>query len=207
MTSPVSILEIVLGKFFAAFFVYLLTLVVTLMYVVVIAIFGDLAGWETLGSYVGFIFLGASYISVGIFISAGTENQITAALITFFSLIMIWLIDPISQGLPSDLLTGIISAGVLVVGLCVFIYFNTRSLYIVAGALIAGALVITALYFFEQDIFLNFIGKFLGWFSLNKRYEDFSRGILKMDALAYYLSFSGLFLFLTVRLIEKRRWN
>ncbi|MCL1817345.1 MAG: ABC transporter permease [Spirochaetaceae bacterium] len=207
LTSPVSIPAIVLGKFLAALSVYLMTLVVTVMYVAVIAIFGDLAVWETIGSYVGFIFLGASYIAVGVFISAGTENQLTAALITFFSLMMIWLIDPISQSLPSDLVSGIVSAAVLVAGLSVFIYLNTRNLYIMIGAVLAGALVITALYFIDQDIFLGFIGKFLGWFSLNKRYENFSQGILKLDSLVYYLSFSGLFLFLTVRLIEKRRWN
>jgi ABC-2 type transport system permease protein len=72
---------------------------------------------------------------------------------------------------------------------------------------VAGAAVITALYFIDKDIYLGFIGKFLAWFSLNKRYENFSMGILKLDSLVYYISFSGLFLFLTVRLIEKRRWN
>jgi ABC-2 type transport system permease protein len=207
LTSPVSIPGIVLGKFFAAFSIYLMTLLVTLMYVIVIVIFGDLAVWETIGSYVGFIFLGASYICVGVFISAGTENQLTAALVTFFSLMMIWLIDPISQSVPGDLVSGIVSAAVLVAVLCVFIYLNTKNFYILIGTALAGALVITALYFIDQDIYLGFIGKFLAWFSLNKRYENFSMGILKTDSLLYYISFSGLFLFLTVRLIEKRRWN
>jgi ABC-2 type transport system permease protein len=207
LTSPVTIGAIVLGKFLAAFSVYLMTLLVTVMYVIVIAIFGDLAVWETIGSYMGFIFLGASYIAVGIFISAGTENQLTAALVSFFSLMMIWLIDPISQGVPSDLVSGIVSAAVLVAALCVFIYLNTRNLYIAIGAALVGAAVITALYFIDQDIYQGFIRKFLSWFSLNKRYENFSMGLLKLDSLVYYISFSGLFLFLTVRLIEKRRWN
>jgi ABC-2 type transport system permease protein len=207
LTSPVTVGEIVLGKFLAAFSVYLMTLVVTLMYVAVIAVFGSLAVWETLGSYIGFIFLGASYIAVGVFISAGTENQLTAALVTFFSLMMIWLIDPLSQSVPADLVSGVISAAALALALCVFIYINTKNLYIVTGAALAGVVVITALYFINQDIYLGFIRKFLAWFSLNKGYENFSMGMLKLDSLVYYISFSGLFLFLTVRLIEKRRWN
>jgi ABC-2 type transport system permease protein len=207
LTSPVSVPEIVLGKFLAAFAVYLMTLLVTVIYVIVIAIFGDLAVWETLGSYIGFILLGASYIAVGVFISAGTENQLTAALVTFFSLMMIWLIDPLSQSVPADMVSGIISAAALALALCIFIYFNTKNFYITAGAALAGAVVITALYFINQDIYLGFIRKFLSWFSLNKRYENFSMGMLKLDSLVYYISFSGLFLFLTVRLIEKRRWN
>jgi ABC-2 type transport system permease protein len=207
LTSPVTVGEIVLGKFLAAFAVYVMTLAVTVMYVVVIAIFGDLAVWETVGSYVGFTLLGASYISVGVFISAGTENQLTAALVTFFSLMMIWLIDPISQSVPADLLSGLISAAALALALCVFIYINTKNLYIAIGAALLGAVVITALYFIDQDIYLGFIRKFLAWFSLNKRYENFSMGMLRLDSLVYYISFSGLFLFLTARLIEKRRWS
>jgi ABC-2 type transport system permease protein len=207
LTSPVSIIEIVMGKFLAAFTVYILTLLVTIMYAIVIGIFGDLAVWETVGSYIGFIFLGSSYISVGIFISAGTENQITAAIVSFFSLIMIWLIDPISQSVPSDTVSGIISAAVLLAALCLFFYLNTKNLRILIGAAIAGAAIITALYFLDAEIYSGFIRKFLSWFSLNRRYENFSMGILKLDALVYYISFSGLFLFLTVRLIEKRRWN
>jgi len=207
LTSPVSIPEIVVGKFLAAFSVYLLTLLVTVMYAIVIAIFGDLAVWETVGSYMGFICMGASYIAIGIFISAGTENQLTAALVTFFSLMMIWLIDPLSRSLPSDIGSGIISAAVLLAALCFFIYMNTKNLYIVIAAFVAGALVIVAVYFIDEYIFQNFIGKFLGWFSLNKRYENFSLGILRIDALVYYISFCGLFLFLTVRVLEKRRWG
>jgi len=207
LTSPVSIPEIVLGKFLAAYAVYLLTLAVTVMYALVVGIHGDLAVWETLGSYIGFILLGASYISVGVFISAGTENQLTSALVSFFSLLIIWLIDPISQAVPSDLAAGIVSAAVLVGAVCGYLYINTRNRYLAAGAAFLGALIIAALYFVDKGVYIGFIRKFLGWFSLNKRYESFSMGILKIDSLVYYVSFSGLFLFLTVRLIEKRRWN
>ena len=207
LTSPISITEIVLGKYLAALIVYLMTLVVTVMYAAVVGIYGDLALWETVGSYIGFTFLGASYIAVGVFISAGTENQLTSALVSFFSLLMIWLIDPISQGMPVQLAAGIIAAAALVGVVCVYLYMNTRNLYLIIGAALVGALLIAVLYFVDKGIFIGFIRKFLSWFSLNKRYESFSMGVLKVDSLVYYVSFSGLFLFLTVRLIEKRRWN
>lgn len=207
LTSPVSIPEIVLGKFLAAFTVYLITLAVTVMYAVVVGVFGDLALWETVGSYIGFIFLGSCYIAVGIFISAGTENQLTSALVSFFSLLLVWLIDPISQSVPADLVAGIVFAAFLAAAVCLYLYVNTRNFYIVIAAALFGALLITALYFIDKGLYIGFIRKFLNWFSLNKRYENFSMGMLKVDSLVYYLSFSGLFLFLTVRLIEKRRWN
>jgi len=207
LTSPVSVAGIVCGKFLAALAVYCGTLLVTVLYAVVIAIFGDLQTWETLGSYIGFLFLGASYISVGLFISSITENQLTAALITFFTLMLIWLIDPISQVIPADTRSGIISAAVLLAAIVLFIYLNTRNWIIVLGAALLGGLAIGLFWLFKQDVFFGFIRKFLGWFSLNRRYEPFSMGLLKFDSLIYYASFSGLFLFLTIGRIEKRRWS
>jgi len=206
LTSPISIPEIVLGKFLAAFTVYLITLAITVMYALVVGIYGDLSFWETLGAYIGFIFLGASYIAVGVFVSAGTENQLTSALVSFFSLLMIWLIDPISNSLPVDLIAGIIFAALLVVALCGYIYLNTKNLYITVAVFLLGAIIIAASYFIDKVVFIGFMRKFFSWFSLNKRYENFSMGLLKVDSLVYYLSFTGLFLFLTVRLIEKQRW-
>lgn len=206
LTSPISIPEVVLGKFLAAFTVYLITLAITVMYALVVGIYGDLSFWETLGAYIGFIFLGASYIAVGVFVSAGTENQLTSALVSFFSLLMIWLIDPISNSLPVDLVAGIIFASLLVVALCGYIYLNTKNLYITAAVFLLGALIIAATYFIDKAVLIGFMRKFFSWFSLNKRYENFSMGLLKIDSLVYYLSFTGLFLFLTVRLIEKQRW-
>ena len=207
LTSPVSIAGIVCGKFLAALAVYKATLIFTVAYAVVIAIHGDLQVWETLGSYIGFIFLGSCYIALGIFISAGTENQFIAALITFFTSMFIWLIDYLSRMIPSDTRTGVISAVVLLAALLLFLFFNTRNWVIVLGAALIGGLAIGGFYLFQRSVFFDFVQRFLGWFSLNRRYQPFSLGLLKFDALLYYISFAGLFLFLTVRLIEKRRWS
>ena len=207
LTSPVSITGIVCGKFLAAMTVYCATLLVTASYAVVISVYGDFQVWEVLGSYIGFIFLGACYISVGLFLSTVTENQFTAAFLTFFVLMLIWILDPISRVVPTDTRSGVISSAVLLALVLLFLFFNTRNWVIVAGVAIIGSLAIAGLYLFRQNIFFGFIRSLINWFSLNSRYEPFSMGLLKIDTLLYYASFSGLFLFLTVRLIEKRRWN
>ena len=207
LTCPISITAIVCGKFLAALAVYVGTLAFTVGYAVVIAVHGDLQVMETLGSYIGFIFLGACYISLGIFISAGTENQLTAALVSFFVLMFIWLIDPVSQMVPGDTRTGIISALVLLAAVLLFLFLNTKNWIIVLGAALIGGLTIGGFYLFNQGVFFGFIQRFLGWFSLNRRYNTFTLGLLKFDALVYYTSFIGLFIFLTIRIIEKRRWN
>jgi ABC-2 type transport system permease protein len=53
----------------------------------------------------------------------------------------------------------------------------------------------------------GFAGKALDWFSLLARYRDFSSGIFGIAPIVYFLSFIALFLFLTVRVIDKRRWS
>jgi ABC-2 type transport system permease protein len=183
LTSHVSITGIVCGKFLAAMTVFCATLIFTVAYAVVISVYGDLEVWETFGSYIGFVFLGASYISVGLFLSAVTENQLTAALVTFFTLFFIWLIDPVSQLVPSDTRTGIISAVVLLAALLIFIFLNTRNWIIVLGVAILGGLAIGGFYLFKRDVFFGFIRKSLGWFSLNRRYQSFTLGLLKFDSL------------------------
>ena len=207
LTSPVSIPAIVCGKFFAALAVYSGTLLVTVIYAALIAIYGDLQTWETVGSYLGFIFLGACYLSLGVFISSMTENQLAAALVTFFVLMMILLIDPVSQAIPSSTQAGIISASVLLALLVLFLFFSTRNWVIALAAAVLGSLAIVLLYYFKRDIFFGFAHTVIGWFSLNRRYESFSVGLVRLDSLVYYISFCTLFLFLTVRLIEKRRWT
>jgi ABC-2 type transport system permease protein len=207
LTSPVSIPGIVCGKFLAAFILFAMTIAVTMLYAVVIAIYGDLEWAETAGSYIGFLFMGAGYISIGIFISAGTENQLTAALATFITLFLIQMIEPAVRMIPPDIGAGLISAGLLAALAAFLVFLYTRNWFITAVTVVICTLAIGGFWLFRQNVFAGFLIKFLGWFSLNRRYEPFTMGLLKVDALVYYASFCAFFLFLTVRMIEKRRWN
>jgi ABC-2 type transport system permease protein len=207
LTAPVSTAEIVLGKYLAAFSVFLITLLVTVGYAVVIGVLGDLAVWETFASYVGFVFMGACYIVVGLFVSASTENQITAALVSFFALLFIWLMDAVGQAVPGDALSGALFAAVLAAGLAFYLYLSARNIPVAVAAAFLGLAAVVAVYLLNPGAFMGFIRSVLQWFSVNKRYESFSMGILKVESLVYYASFTAVFLFLTVRMVEKRRWN
>ena len=107
---------------------------------------------------------------------------------SFFSLLLLWLIDPISQSVPADLISGLVFASVLVALVALYLYLNTKNLYLVLGTIVVGALVLTAFYFLDKGLYIGFIRKCLSWFSLNKRYENFSMGMLKVDSLVFYLS-------------------
>lgn len=96
ITSPVRLSDIVLGKYLAAFSVFLIMTALTLIYPLVLVFFGAPFTAELIGGYIGFILLGASFIAVGIFTSAITENQIIAAVVGIVSLLIMWLADEIA---------------------------------------------------------------------------------------------------------------
>lgn len=109
LTSPVSVSDIVLGKFFAASAVYLLTLAITLLYLIVIAIHGNPAYGEIFCNYIGFTLLGVSFISVGLFISSLTQNQAIAAISTFAALLLLYAAELARSVVSSSIVIGILN--------------------------------------------------------------------------------------------------
>ena len=87
-TKPISIKNIVLGKFFGAFLLIVLALIPTLFYIVCIYNLGSQAGnldlGSTIGSYIGLLFLVLSYAAIGVFSSTLSSNQVAAFIIAVF---------------------------------------------------------------------------------------------------------------------------
>jgi len=93
MTFPIKDIEIIMGKFGACFLTFLVMLVPTLFYQVILFILGKPELGPVISGYIGIILLGASFISLGILISTMTENQIIAAVVTFGALLLFWIIQ------------------------------------------------------------------------------------------------------------------
>lgn len=93
LTSPLTDLEIVLGKFFGAAGLYLALLGVTLVYVAILFTLGDPEWLPVLTGYVGLLLLGCCFISMGLFISSTTKNQMVAGAATFVMALMFWIIN------------------------------------------------------------------------------------------------------------------
>lgn len=103
MTLPVNDFEIVLGKFLASFILMITALVLTLPLPITVASLGNLDWGIVTGGYVGLLFMGAAYISIGLFASSLTVNQIVAfifGVIISFSLVIVGQ-DLVLFSLPS----------------------------------------------------------------------------------------------------------
>jgi ABC-2 type transport system permease protein len=208
ITSPLSITGIIVGKYLAAVAVFLITLLITVIYPIIMSFYalGGLGWWEILGGYIGFFLLGSAFIAVGLLFSSLTDNQLTAAVETFAALLVIWILDFVAQSVPSDAVSGLIFLAVLGVALVALVWFSTRNLLASVVAFVLAAAAVVLLFVLSRSFFTGLIAKILSWFSLVKRYNDFSMGILGLSPIVYYISFAGAFVFLTIRMIDKRRW-
>ena len=92
-TSPISINQIILGKYFASLFVLFVMLLLTGFYSFFTFAYGNPELLPLLCGYLGLFLMGAGFIAVGIFFSSLTENQIVAAVLTFGSLLLFWIIN------------------------------------------------------------------------------------------------------------------
>ena len=97
LTSPRSITGIVLGKFFAAVALIAITLCISLMYFLILSFFGNPNIVTVLVSALGFLLVGMAAISLGMFASSLTENQVIAAIITVVCLIIPWFLPNINE--------------------------------------------------------------------------------------------------------------
>jgi gliding motility-associated transport system permease protein len=97
MTSPVTDVQIIFGKFFAALFLYLVMLSVTLLHFLVLFRYG-FPDWKPMAAgYLGQILMGCCFLSIGLLFSTFTRNQVIAGSMTFFSLLLLWVLDISSQ--------------------------------------------------------------------------------------------------------------
>src|SRR3954469_1939223 len=92
MTAPVEESDLVLGKFFGAFGFFLVLLSPTLVYVIMLAIYGPPDYGPIVSGYLGIIMVGAFYLAIGLFCSSLTRSQVVAAVLTVGILALVTVI-------------------------------------------------------------------------------------------------------------------
>lgn len=93
LTSPLTDWQIILGKFIGAMLLYAAMLAVTLINMGLLFLYGTPEWKPVLTGYLGLLLVGGCFISVGLFISSLTKNQIVAGAITFAVFLMLWVIN------------------------------------------------------------------------------------------------------------------
>lgn len=153
LTYPISDIEVLLGKFFACAGILVVMLAFSLVFPGIVMAFGEPEPGPVITGYIGLMLLGASFISLGIFASSLTENQIVAATVSFGVLFLFWMLN----------------MSVAFVG--------------------------------------PWAGNFINYISITHHLEAFAKGVIDTEDVIFYLAFCLFFLFLTLRMLESKRWR
>ncbi len=92
LTSPLSDVEIILGKFFGALGLYVAMLAVTLLYIGILFVYGNPEWRPIVAGYLGLLLMGGAFVSIGLLISSTTNNQIVAGVVTFVVFLLLWIV-------------------------------------------------------------------------------------------------------------------
>lgn len=153
MTYPVKDLEVILGKFSACMVLVLLMLGFTAVYPSILIITGNPEVGTIISGYMGLVLLSAAFVSLGIWFSSLTENQIIAAVLSFGSLLIFWIL-----GWAIEMAGG------------------------------------------KASIFFSHISVF-------EHVQNFSKGVIELRDIVYYLMFAFTFLFMTATTLQSWKWR
>jgi ABC-2 type transport system permease protein len=152
-TTPLTSLQIILGKFSAGLAFYVVLLIPTMFFQSLLFVYGDPEFLPVLSGYLGLLLLGSAFISIGLFISTMTENQIIAAIAGFAISFLFWLIG--------------------------------------WGANYTGPV----------------FAPILQYASIITHFEDFAQGIIDSTHVIYYILFSLLGIYLSLKSVESIKWR
>ncbi len=155
LTAPVSIPAMVFGKFLAAYVIFAAAMIVNSLYFLVLIPYASLQFATWIGNIVAILLVGLAFITIGLFVSALTENQLAAAVGTIAIILGFLGIGLISSLLPTE-------------------------------------------------YWLRYVFDSVSIFS---RFQTFTAGYFDIASFVYYLSVSAVFLYLTMRVYDRRRYG
>ncbi|MBP5411087.1 MAG: ABC transporter permease [Lachnospiraceae bacterium] len=206
-TSPVSVERVVLGKYLALVTVFAIAAAIVCAYPVILHNYGATNYAVAYTTLAAFFLLGCTYMAIGMFISALTESQVFAAVMTFIVILFTLMIDMLVEMLPTGnvLALAVLIGLALVVSVITYVMMKSKIVTGIFAVLSLGGL-ITA-FAINRQWFDGSLAKVFGWLSVQSRFSLFRYGIVDISSYVYFLSMIFLFVFLTIQAIKKRRWE
>jgi ABC-2 type transport system permease protein len=208
LTSPVSVTQMVLGKYLSMITVYAVPVLLSGICPLIIKLNGNANLKADYASILAFFLLGGVYIAVGMFISSLTESQIIAAVGTFGIILLLLLWPSLVGFLPTSAIGSAAGFLILWTGIVFAVYRVTSHGPLAVFLETAGVLCIAVLYLVKRGLFDRALTNVLVKIAVTDVFQNFaSHDIFDAGGLVYYISIIFLLIFLTVQSIEKRRWS
>ncbi len=204
---PIGLSKVVIGKYFSMLAVFGISVGIIGLYPLILTAYGTVNLLIAYGSLVGFFFMGASLIAIGLFISSVTENQAIAAVLTFAVMLLIYFVAKLTSFIPGTAGASFMGFTFLIVALSLVVLFMTKNGFttLVLFALLEGALVLV--WVLSPTSLQGLLASMLGGLALFDRFDTFSGGLFDITALVAYMAVIVTMLFFTVQSMEKRRWS
>ena len=145
-------------------------------------------------------------IVLGKFLGALTVYALCCAIFLLYAVVISFFAQPQWSVVLCTLL-GIFLLGAAMIAINIFISALIESMVVAAVVGMAAGLAIDTMSFFVSIISVEWISWALDRINFLNYYTNFTYGILSIADVVFYLSVTGLFLFFTVRVLEKRRWS
>ena len=207
LTAPVSVGNIVIGKYLALVTVYAIPILVMCTYPLIMSKFGTVAFGSAYTAILGFFLLGCANIAIGVFMSALTESQVIAAVLTFVLLFAFYMMNGISSFFSKTSMSTCVTFGLLILAAAIILYTMIKNALISAIAAVIGEVILVVVYVVKSSVFEGGIQKVLNVFNLSGHFDNFTSNIFDIKVIVYFLSVIAVCLFLTMQSISKRRWN
>ncbi|MCI9470612.1 MAG: ABC transporter permease [Lachnospiraceae bacterium] len=208
LTAPVTLGQIVWGKYLAMVTVFALPNLIFCLFPLMIKASGQEYFKVDYCAILAYFLLGCAYIAVGMFLSSLTESQIIAAISTFGVLLVLYLWNGLVDFLPTD--AGGNLAGVLLLwSLLAFAVYQMAKNWILAVLLEAvGVIAGAVIYFLRPSWMERLLPDVLGQLSLSNGFTSIvNERLLDVSSLFLGISVIVLFVFLTMQTIQRRRWS
>ena len=204
---PISTTQVVLGKFFALYTVFLIPLAIMPFSPTILSLFGEVNFKATYSCIFGFLLLGGALLSIGLFISSLTESQVIAAVISFGTVLLLYLMSSLTSLMPDTAFASVIAFSVVCVIFALCVYALSKDWWISGCFGLAAEIAVIAFYVYDKEVFAGLFPKVIGKLSVYDIYYSFSVGIFDLTAVVYFVSIMAVCLFLTVQSLERKRYN
>ena len=204
---PIPMTKVVLGKYFALCATLLIPILVMALYPLMLSLYGTVSMRLAYSTLFAFFLLGAALISMGMFISSLTENQVVAAVLCLLFMLLNYYLSTLSSYVSDSAVSSFLAFTALLLLVGIVCRLQTKSWLIAGIVFVVLELALGGVMVFKPDVLAGLFPDLMYNLSLFERFYVFMDGILDLTAIVYFLSVIVVFVYLTIQSMETRRWN
>lgn len=207
-TSPIKIRDIVLGKYAAMVSVFFVPNVVFCLFPLIIKTMGNSSLLSDYVSLMEFFLMGCAFIAIGMFFSSVTESPMIAAVITFAVTLILYIWDTLIGYLPSSAFANLAVLIVIVICGALLLHHVNKNKHLSIGLAAVATVALTVVYIVDSSLFENRLNLILSKLDVAAAFNNAAfNSLFDLPGTIVNLTIIGVFIFLTVQSIEKRRWS